>query len=38
MNKLVETEAFINPVRIECTQLKDEFLFEILEAFCVPVV
>ena len=29
---------FINPVRIECVQLKGEFLFEILAAFCVPVL
>ena len=29
---------FINPVRIECAQLKGEFLFEIFAAFCVPVL
>ena len=29
VNKLVECEAFNDPVRIECTQLKDEFLLEI---------
>ena len=37
-NKLVEWEAFIDPVWIECTQVKDKFLLEILAAFCVPVV
>ena len=38
VNKLVECEVFIDPVRIECTQLKDEFLFEIFAAFCAPVL
>ena len=38
MNKLVEREAFIDPVRIEFTQLKDEFLLESFAAFSVPVV
>ena len=38
VNKLVEWEAFIDSVWRECTQLKDEFLFEIFAAFCVPVV
>ena len=36
--KLVELEVFINSVWRECTQLKNEFLFEIFAAFCVPVV
>ena len=38
VNKLVERDVFIDPARIECTQMKDEFLFEIFAAFCVPVV
>ena len=38
VNKLVEREASINSVWRECNQLKDEFLFEIFAAFCVPVV
>ena len=38
VNKLVEWEAFLYPVWIECTQLKDEILFETFAAFCVPVV
>ena len=29
MNKCRELEAFIDSVRIECTLLEDEFLFEI---------
>ena len=33
VNKLVEVEAFINSVWRECTQVKDEFLFDKL--FCV---
>ena len=37
VNKLVELEAFINFVWRECTQLKNEFLLEIIAAFCVPV-
>ena len=38
VNKLEEWEAFINSLWRECTQLKDQFLFEIFAAFCVPVV
>ena len=38
VNKLVECEASIDPVRRECTQLKDEVLFEIFAAFYVSVV
>ena len=38
VNKLVERSALIDPVWRECTQLKDEFLFEIFAAFCVSVV
>ena len=38
MNKLVECEVFIDPVKMECSQLKDEFLFKTFAAFCVPVV
>ena len=38
MNILVESEAFFDPVWRECTQLKDEFLFGIFAAFCVPMV
>ena len=38
VNKSVEREAFIDPLCRECTQLKDEFLFEIFVAPCVPVV
>ena len=38
MNKLVGGEAFVNPLWIECTQVKDKFLFEIFTAFCVSVV
>ena len=38
VNKLMECEVFIDPVRIECTQLKDEFLFEIFAAICAPVL
>ena len=38
MNKLVELEAFVDPARIEFTEFKDEFFFEIFAAFCVPVV
>ena len=29
LNKLEEREEFIDPVWRECTQLEDEFLFEI---------
>ena len=36
--KLPKFKAFINSVWRECTQLKNEFLFEIFAAFCVPVV
>ena len=36
--KLMEQEAFIDPMWIECTQLKDKFLFKIFAAFCVLVV
>ena len=32
VNKFVEWEAFIDPVRIECNQLKDEFLLQIFVA------
>ena len=28
----------VDSVRIEYTQLKDEFLFEIFAAFCIPLV
>ena len=38
LNKLVERGAFLDSVRLECTQLKDEFLLEIFATFCVPVV
>ena len=38
INKLVEWEALIDPVRIERALLKDEFLFETFATFCVPVV
>ena len=38
VNKLVEWVAFINSVWKKCTQLKNEFLFEIFATFCVPVV
>ena len=34
----MEREAFVNSLWIECTQLKDELLFEIFTAFCVSVV
>ena len=37
MNKLVEWETSIDPVWIECTQLKNDFLSEIFGAFCVVV-
>ena len=38
VNIVVEWEAFFDPEWIECTQLKDEFLFEIFATFCVPMV
>ena len=38
VNKFVEREAFIDLVRKRGIQLKDEFLSEILVAFCVPLV
>ena len=39
MNEVVELVVFIDPVWIECTHLKDEFLFlRFFTAFCVPVV
>ena len=34
VNKLVEREAFINSVWRDCTQLKDEFLFDKLTVLC----
>ena len=37
VNKLVEQEAFIDLLGIECTQLKDKFLFRIFATFFVPV-
>ena len=37
VNKLVEREAFINFVWRECTQLKNEFLFEIFVAIFVSM-
>ena len=36
--KLVEREAFIDPVWIGCTQLEDDFLLENLAAFFVSAV
>ena len=38
LNKKVESEAFIDLVRIECTQAKYKSLFEIFAALFVAVV
>ena len=38
MNKLLEREAFIGSVRVKCPELKDNFLFKVLTAFCVSLV
>ena len=38
VNKIVEREAFTDPVWRECIQLIDEFLFENFATFCIPVV